>query len=155
MIRAALSDDSMKVTCSAPRDRASTPIAPDPAQTSAKRASSIRGARMLKSVSRKRSEVGRTLNPSSVFNRRPLYIPAMTRISRSGVGSGEWGVGSGKFLPSHSPLPTPYSLLFVSIRMGQAPAPGRFNYIVEFAMARVPAQIAHDLVGACDQDVRV
>src|SRR5262245_63134999 len=62
MIRAALSDDSMKVTCRAPRDSASMPIAPDPAQTSAKRASSIRGARMLKSVSRKRSEVGRTLN---------------------------------------------------------------------------------------------
>src|SRR6266542_4588340 len=39
--------------------------------------------------------------------------------------------------------------------MRQAPAPGGFDDVVEFAVARVPAQVAHDLVGACDQDVRV
>src|SRR5690349_21708562 len=72
----------MNVTWPAPRDSASMPIAPDPAQTSAKCAPSIRGMRMLKSVSRSRSEVGRTLNPSSVFKRRPLYNPAITRIGQ-------------------------------------------------------------------------
>src|SRR5262245_8528970 len=42
--------------------------------------------------------------------------------------------------------PVAPSLFFVSIRMRQTPAPGGFNDIVEFAVARVPAQVAHDLV---------
>src|SRR5262245_29288065 len=70
------------------------------------------------------------------------------------MGSGEWGVGRISTAP-HSPLPIPHSLLFVSIRTRLTPAPGGFNYVVEFAVARVPAKVAHDLVGVCDQDGRV
>src|SRR5262245_36928022 len=57
------------------------PTAPVPAYPSITRAPSTRGATMLNSVSRSLSDVG--LSPSHVgaSSRRPLYEPAITRMS--------------------------------------------------------------------------
>src|ERR1041384_960586 len=41
----------------------------------------MRGARMLKSVSRSLSDVGRRPGQSGLFKRRPLYRPPITRIN--------------------------------------------------------------------------
>src|SRR5687767_13541913 len=74
-------DWSTKVACVAPREIASMPTAPEPAQRSRKRAPSMRGAITLKSVSRKRSEVGRTCNAGGLFRFRPRNFPAITLIA--------------------------------------------------------------------------
>src|SRR5437868_5973772 len=55
------------------------PTAPEPAQRSRNCAASTRGARILKSVSRKRSDVGRVSRDGGLFNLRPRYLPAMIR----------------------------------------------------------------------------
>jgi len=58
-------------------------MAPVPAQRSSKRVSSpILGARILKSVSRSRSEVGRVLLSAGLFRIRPRYSPAIMRIEK-------------------------------------------------------------------------
>lgn len=75
-------DRSTKVTNEAPLESASIPTAPEPAHKSRNRASVIRGAMTLNSVSRRRSEVGRTCIEGGLFNFRPLYVPAITRIRR-------------------------------------------------------------------------
>src|SRR5438046_432850 len=74
-------DRSTNTTCDAPRESASIPTAPDPAQRSRNWAPSIRGARILKSVSRKRSDVGRVCSDGGLFSLRPRYLPAMIRIN--------------------------------------------------------------------------
>src|SRR5580765_5741266 len=56
------------------------PTAPAPAQRSRTRAPSMRGARILKSVSRKRSEVGRAATDGGLFSFRPRYLPAIICI---------------------------------------------------------------------------
>src|SRR5262249_43417400 len=101
----------MNVTCAAPRESASMPTAPEPAQTSTNRAPSIRGERILKSVSRSRSEVGRTATPSSVFNRWPLYIPAIIRIFEKAEGRRQKAVDVFVLLPAPCLLLTAYCLL--------------------------------------------
>src|SRR2546423_4629378 len=80
-----LSELSTKVACDAPRDSASIPTAPDPAQRSRKRASSMRGAMTLKRVSRRRSEVGRTCIDGGLRRTRPRYFPAMIRTVLASV----------------------------------------------------------------------
>src|SRR5258706_12819689 len=56
------------------------PTAPEPAQRSRNRAPLTRGARILKSVSRRRSEVGRVSNDGGLFSLRPRYFPAIIRM---------------------------------------------------------------------------
>src|SRR2546423_14277264 len=70
---------STKSTAMAPRDSASNPRAPDPANRSSTRASGIDGCRMLNHASRTRSDVGLTLFVVGVLRRRPLNSPAMMR----------------------------------------------------------------------------
>src|SRR5207302_5216049 len=70
---------STKVTCAAPRESASIPTAPEPAHRSRNRTPSILGARILKSVSRKRSEVGRVCSEGGLFSFRPRNWPATIR----------------------------------------------------------------------------
>src|SRR6266446_1608403 len=74
---------SMNTTSAAPRLSASIPIAPVPANRSAKRAPEIFGANTLNRVSRKRSLVGRSARPFKLFRMRLRYVPAMTRIEIS------------------------------------------------------------------------
>src|SRR5687768_16801811 len=57
------------------------PTAPVPAYPSSTRAPWMRGARMLKSVSRSLSEVGRSPSHVGAFRRRPLNVPAMILTS--------------------------------------------------------------------------
>src|SRR5688500_18104524 len=71
--------DSTNTTCAAPRLSASNPSAPVPAKPSSTRAPSMRGASTLKSVSRRRSEVGRSPAHEGDARRRPLRCPAMIR----------------------------------------------------------------------------
>src|SRR5262245_26280581 len=70
---------STKSTATAPRDSASRPRAPEPANRSSTRAPGIDCCRMLNHASFTRSPVGRTLRPAGVFRRRPLNSPAMMR----------------------------------------------------------------------------
>src|SRR5689334_18189057 len=74
---------STNVACAAPRESASIPTAPEPAHRSRKRASGTRAAITLKSVSRRRSEVGRTCIDGGLLRFLPLNFPAMTRIGLS------------------------------------------------------------------------
>lgn len=74
---------STNVARLAPRESASMPTAPEPAQRSRKRASAMRGAMTLKSVSRSRSEVGRTSSDGGLFRFRPRYCPAMILKSKN------------------------------------------------------------------------
>src|SRR5438876_1217471 len=81
----ALSDDnasrwiSTKSALTAPRDSASRPSAPEPANRSSTRAPRSGRWRMENHASRTRSPVGRTLSPDGVFKRRPLNSPAIIR----------------------------------------------------------------------------
>src|SRR5580700_8681961 len=70
----------MKVTSAALRLRASMPMAPVPAKTSRKREPTTPGPRTLKSVSRRRSLVGRRARPFGLFRMRLRYLPAMMRM---------------------------------------------------------------------------
>jgi len=66
----------------------------------------------LKSVSRRRSEVGRTCIDGGLFSFRPLYSPAITRIDRLKTGFQDYkikkrqkeGRGKGKSTTVHLPL---------------------------------------------------
>src|SRR5262249_30801441 len=51
----------------------------------------------------------RRYTPIDLFQPRPQILQFLTK--RSGMGSGEWGVGGKQvnFLPPHSPFPTPHS----------------------------------------------
>src|SRR5258705_13116986 len=71
----------MNVTCAAPRLTASMPTAPVPANPSSTRAPSTRGVRILNSVSRSLSDVGRRPSHVGALRRRPLNRPAITRIA--------------------------------------------------------------------------
>src|SRR5476649_2631012 len=71
---------STNVTRVAPRLSASMPTAPVPAKPSSTVAPAIRGARMLNSVSRSLSDVGRSPSHVGAFSRRPFNEPAITRI---------------------------------------------------------------------------
>src|SRR3989475_1119326 len=81
----ALSDDnasrwiSTKSALTAPRESASKPSAPEPANRSSTRAPRNGRWRMENHASRTRSPVGRTVSPAGVFKRRPLNSPAMIR----------------------------------------------------------------------------
>src|SRR5207249_8886550 len=81
----ALSDDkasrwiSTKSALTAPRESASRPSAPEPANRSRTRAPRSGRWRMENHASRTRSPVGRTASPAGVFKRRPLNSPAMMR----------------------------------------------------------------------------
>jgi len=81
----AAGDRSTKVTCAAPRLSASRPTAPEPAyksrNTAPPPAPFMRLASTLKSVSRRRSLVGRVLNPGGPSSLREPYVPAMMRIA--------------------------------------------------------------------------
>src|SRR6185295_6111916 len=72
-------EPSTKVTWAAPREMASIPTAPEPAQRSRNRPPAIRGAITLKRVSRRRSEVGRTSREGGLLRFRPRYLPAIIR----------------------------------------------------------------------------
>src|SRR5277367_4842336 len=72
----------MKMDSAAPRLRASMPTAPVPENTSTKREPAMAGPRMLKSVSRRRSLVGRSASPFRLFKMRLRYFPAIMRMRR-------------------------------------------------------------------------
>src|SRR4029077_371294 len=81
---------SIKTASAAPRDNASSPSAPVPAKASST-ALPVNGMpslascpceRMLKSASRARSLVGRTVSPTGASRRRPRYLPPTIRMSR-------------------------------------------------------------------------
>ncbi len=65
----------------APRLRASMPTAPVPAYTSAKTLPEILGANTLKSASRRRSGVGRTVRPGRLLSARLRNSPPITLTS--------------------------------------------------------------------------
>src|SRR5213592_4922844 len=69
---------STKTTRSAPRESASSPIAPEPANRSSTSAPST-GPTRLKAASRARSLVGRVSRPGGAKIRAPLCSPAMIR----------------------------------------------------------------------------
>ena len=73
---------STNVQCAAPRDNASMPSAPDPANRSMTSAPSTMpiDASELNIASRTMSVVGRVVSPSGATNRRPRNSPATTRI---------------------------------------------------------------------------
>src|SRR6266480_3951626 len=81
----ALSDDnasrwiSTKSALTAPRESASRPSAPEPANRSSTRAPRSGRWRMENHASRTRSPVGRTASPDGVLRRRPLKSPAIIR----------------------------------------------------------------------------
>src|ERR687892_163384 len=79
--RRAARSESTNVACSAPRDKASTPSAPLPANRSSTRAPSTapRLHRALKIASRTRSDVGRVRPPGGATSVRPLALPPRTR----------------------------------------------------------------------------
>src|SRR5215472_7092996 len=72
---------SIRMIRLAPRLNASIPTALLPAYASRNTVPAIRGAITLKSVSRRRSGVGRTAVPATVFSFRLRNCPAITRIS--------------------------------------------------------------------------
>src|SRR5271163_1194344 len=74
---------SMKIASTAPRLIASMPTAPVPAKTSRKREPARDGAKILNSVSRKRSDVGRSASPLSDLSKRERYFPAIIRMCSS------------------------------------------------------------------------
>src|SRR5215470_737699 len=80
MVLAAALEDSTKVALRAPRLIASIPTAPLPANRSSQTESGTLGATTLKSVSRRRSEVGRVDVPGGASNLRLRNFPAITRI---------------------------------------------------------------------------
>src|SRR5690606_32059199 len=80
---AALRSDSTSRACSAPRESASRPIAPDPAYRSSTRAPSRPPSSDMTEenrASRARSLVGRVVRPSGTEIRRPPAAPAMMRL---------------------------------------------------------------------------
>src|SRR5688572_12431393 len=82
MTRQAAASDSAKTQRRAPRERASSPSAPEPAKRSSTDAPST-GPTRLKSASRTRSPVGRVCSPFGAAIRRPRCVPAMMRIART------------------------------------------------------------------------
>src|SRR5690242_67862 len=72
---------STKSALVAPRDSASSPRAPDPANRSRTRAPGIEVWRMLNQASRTRPDVGRVLSPAGVFSRRRRNSPATISIT--------------------------------------------------------------------------
>ena len=82
MAAAARRSFSTNVTCAAPRDSASSPSAPLPANRSSTRAWSMRGCSQLNRVSRTRSGVGRISTPAGNRSRRPRCRPPMMRRTR-------------------------------------------------------------------------
>src|SRR5687767_989359 len=74
---------STKVASFAPRDSASMPSAPEPANRSSTRASRTRSPRIENTASRTRSAVGRVSVPGGVWRRRPPYVPAITRTRQA------------------------------------------------------------------------
>ena len=73
--------DSMNVAALAPRDSASSPSAPLPANRSRQRLPSTTGASQLKRVSRTRSGVGRMPGCRGKRIRRPRHSPPIIRSS--------------------------------------------------------------------------
>ena len=71
--------DSTRTAILAPRERASRPSAPVPANRSRTDASSVLPPRMLKIASRTRSAVGRTACPLGVRSRLPRHFPDTMR----------------------------------------------------------------------------
>src|SRR4051794_13071606 len=82
--RSAAGAESTKVAAAAPRESASMPSAPLPANRSSTRASGSRATSTENSASRTRSEVGRVAAPGGATSRRPPHSPAITR-----TGSGQ------------------------------------------------------------------
>ena len=70
--------DSTSSASAAPRDSASSPTAPEPANRSSepRPSSSVSVASVVNSASRTRSEVGRVSRPDGAASRRPPYRPA-------------------------------------------------------------------------------
>src|SRR5256884_1231167 len=109
---------STKSALAAPRDNASKPSAPEPANRSSTRAPSIERCRIENHASRTRSAVGRTLSVAGVWSRRPLNSPAMMRIMpdpsplrQIGVRSADCGIST-QASPRERPLiETPHSAL--------------------------------------------
>ena len=82
--------DSTNVAEAAPRDTASSPSAPEPANRSSTSAPSRQPwlCSELKTASRTLLVVGRTSMPSGVLNRRPRASPAMIRSAIAIRGDG-------------------------------------------------------------------
>src|SRR6202044_220491 len=82
----------------APRDRASSPSAPEPANRSITRASRTPGdqgacSRMLNTAWRARSEVGRVASPSGVRRILPRWLPDVIRMRLGDQLRGVRGLG--------------------------------------------------------------
>src|SRR5581483_9644011 len=83
----ACEDRSTNVACAAPRESASMPSVPAPANRSRTRAPGSEGSRMAKSVSRMRSVAERVPPPRGTTSGRPFAVPAMTLITRRRSGA--------------------------------------------------------------------
>ena len=86
IIRAVRRSDSTEVTTPAPRDIASSPMAPEPAYRSRKRSPVSEpswDSSAENSASRTRSAVGRVASPVGVLRRRPPAVPPMIRVMSS------------------------------------------------------------------------
>ena len=81
--RAAVTSRSTNVACAAPRDSASSPSAPLPANRSRQRAPCARVPSQLNSVSRTRSGVGRSPSLAGKRSLRPRQLPPMMRRTRA------------------------------------------------------------------------
>ena len=110
--RPASMDWSTKRTNAAPRLRASTPMAPVPANRSRQVLFVVRGPRILNSASRTRSQVGRMISTPALgaANRRPRALPPVMRTdewSRACVSRLQRSLfllGSLEFFSSHPPV---------------------------------------------------
>src|SRR2546430_6677399 len=74
--------NSTNSTVVAPRDRDSSPRAPDPANKSRTRAPRMGRCRMLNHASRTRSAGGRPESPARGFGRRAFKSPAERRVGQ-------------------------------------------------------------------------
>ena len=82
--RTTLPEFSTKTVCAAPRDNASRPSAPVPANRSRQRVPSTTGASQLNRVSRILPAVGRNPGLSATGKRRPRHFPATIRSRPDG-----------------------------------------------------------------------
>ncbi len=76
---------STNVAQAAPRESASSPSVPAPANRSSTRTPRMLSPMMLKRASRTIEVVGRVVFPGGVFSARPRWIPAVIRVAAPGT----------------------------------------------------------------------